>query len=81
MHQRRASKRMSATAAEATLRLDEPTSGETAREAKDRFVPQTSFGRRLWSIRKRIIASGQTLLEWEGLEKELHDRRGEHVET
>ncbi|HZU38193.1 MAG TPA: hypothetical protein VFA18_19880 [Gemmataceae bacterium] len=45
------------------------------------FVPQTELGRRLWSIRKRIVVGGQPLLDWEDLEAELRVRRGEAAEA
>jgi hypothetical protein len=38
---------------------------------------RTSLGRRLDEIRKRIKASGQPLLSWEDIERELAERRGE----
>jgi hypothetical protein len=41
------------------------------------FIPKTKLGRRLWSIRQRIVASGQPLLDWEGIESELLGRTGE----
>jgi hypothetical protein len=41
------------------------------------FEPKTPLGRRLWSIRKRIVASGENLLGWEEIEKEIATRRGE----
>jgi hypothetical protein len=41
------------------------------------YVPRTELGRRLWQIRQKILASGQPLLDWEGLEMELRARRGE----
>ena len=41
------------------------------------FEPKTPLGRRLWSIRKRIVASGETLLGWDEIEKEVAARRGE----
>ena len=44
------------------------------------FVPRTELGRRLWRIRQRILASGQPLLDWDGIESELRDRRGEATE-
>ncbi len=44
------------------------------------FVPRTELGRRLLRIRQRIVASGQPLLDWDGIEKELRDRRGEATE-
>jgi len=41
------------------------------------FVPQTELGRRLWKIRQRIVNSGQPLLDWQGIEREVRERRGE----
>jgi excisionase family DNA binding protein len=38
---------------------------------------RTSLGRRLWEIRSRLIASGEPLLGWEELEREIAERRGE----
>lgn len=42
-----------------------------------RFRPRTELGRRLWAIRQEIIASGTALLDWEGIQRELAERRGE----
>ncbi|PKO20844.1 MAG: hypothetical protein CVU38_17935 [Chloroflexi bacterium HGW-Chloroflexi-1] len=41
------------------------------------FKPQTELGRRLWEIRARIVASGEPLLGWKDIERELAERRGE----
>jgi hypothetical protein len=41
------------------------------------FIPKTELASRLWEIRKRIIASGEPLLDWDGVEKEVSQRRGE----
>jgi hypothetical protein len=46
-------------------------------QARTCFVPQTELGHRLWRIRQRILASGQPLLDWEGIESELRERTGE----
>jgi hypothetical protein len=40
------------------------------------YEPKTELGRRLWEIRKRIIASGEPLLGWDELEKEVAERKG-----
>ena len=42
------------------------------------FVPQTELGKRLVAIRNEIIAKGEPLLDWEGIEKEIAERRGGH---
>jgi len=41
--------------------------------------PRTALGRRLMEIRHRIVASGQPLLDWNGLEQELRNRRGREL--
>lgn len=41
------------------------------------FRPKTELGKRLWSIRKRIVASGDPLLNWDQIEEEIAARRGE----
>lgn len=38
---------------------------------------RTELGRRLREIRERIVASGQPLLDWDGLDREIQRRRGE----
>ena len=46
-------------------------------EVVEEWQPQTALGRRLWAIRQRIVATGEPLLSWEDLERELAERRGE----
>jgi len=41
------------------------------------YRPRTKLGERLWDIRTRIVASGVPLLDWDDLEREVHERRGE----
>jgi hypothetical protein len=41
------------------------------------FVPRTELGRRLFRIRGKILASGQPLLDWNDIERETRERRGE----
>jgi hypothetical protein len=61
-----------------------PTNGaadnKEARRGSQRtnsFVPRTELGRRLLRIRQRILASGQPLLDWDDIESQLRERRGE----
>jgi len=56
---------------------------QRARKRKDEepleteeYHPRTALGRRLWRIRKRIVASGERLLSWDEVERELRERRG-----
>jgi len=39
---------------------------------------RTELGKRLWAIREQIIASGLPPLDWDGVEREVQQRRGEH---
>jgi hypothetical protein len=38
---------------------------------------KTALGRRLWSLRQQVLRSGAPLLDWEDLEREIAERRGE----
>ena len=40
------------------------------------YAPRTELGRKLMELRARIVASGQPLLSWEELEREVAERRG-----
>ena len=46
--------------------------------SKATYHPQTSFGKELMEIRKRIVASGERLLDWDEIEKEVARLRGGH---
>jgi hypothetical protein len=39
--------------------------------------PRTALGKQLMSIRKKIVASGEPLLSWDGIERGVAERRGE----
>lgn len=54
-----------------------PKAESQTRQIGSTFEPKTPLGKRLWSIRKRIVASGETLLGWDEIEKEVAARRGE----
>lgn len=41
------------------------------------YQPRTELGRRLWEIRKRIVAAGMATMTWDDIERELAERRGE----
>lgn len=38
---------------------------------------RTPLGKRLWALRREIIASGEPLLNWDGVAREVVQRRGE----
>ena len=40
------------------------------------YTPKTSLGEKLIEVRKKIIISGENLLEWKEIEKEISERRG-----
>ncbi len=49
-------------------------------KTKETLLPdksKTALGKRLLKIRARIIGSGEKLLDWNDLEKEIADRRGD----
>jgi len=50
-----------------------PSMRETPLDLK----PRTELGRRLMEIRQSAIDSGEPLLDWEDLEREIAERRGE----
>lgn len=41
--------------------------------------PRTELGRKLWDTRRRVVASGAQLLDWDQIEEELAARRGERA--
>lgn len=43
---------------------------------EEEFHPRTELGRRLWELRKKIVASGEPLLDWDDIEREVAERRG-----
>lgn len=45
--------------------------------AREPAEARTALGRRLREIRQRIEASGASLLDWDGIERERKERRGE----
>jgi hypothetical protein len=44
---------------------------ERATQMLETFVPRTQLGRRLLQIRRRILAAGQPLLDWDDIAGEL----------
>lgn len=44
-------------------------------DSSEDFRPQTEFARRLWELRLQIEAKGGGFLDWEGLEREVAERR------
>lgn len=52
------------------------SSDEANPREQDQLEARTNLGRDLLKIRERIVASGQPLLDWAGIEREVADRRG-----
>jgi hypothetical protein len=71
-------KEMGAMASAAKKRTDitvvEP--GDRDDNAVSPYVPRTPLGHELMAIRARIVASGQPLLDWDEIEREVAERRG-----
>ena len=44
------------------------------------YRPKTPLGQRLWSVRERVVASGQPLLDWEDIEREIAESRRSYDE-
>jgi hypothetical protein len=40
------------------------------------YKPKTSLGKRLLETRSKIIASGEKMLDWKDIEREVANRRG-----
>jgi len=49
---------------------------DDSRQVDFEFSPKTPLGKRLWEIRKKYVASGEPLLDWDEIEKEVKERRG-----
>ena len=41
------------------------------------YRPRTALGRRLLELRAKIVAAGTPLLDWDGVEREVRERRGD----
>lgn len=54
---------------------------ESRLDGRDEFEPRTPLGRDLLAIRRRIVESGQPLLDWDGIEREVAVRRGGRGQT
>ncbi len=48
-------------------------------DAESPYQPNTALGRRLLAICSKIAASGDPLLSWEEIEREVADRIGEII--
>ena len=56
--------------------MNEPLKNGPHGEAVSSAVARTPLGERLLRIRERIVASGEPLLSWDGIEHEIAERRG-----
>jgi hypothetical protein len=52
------------------------TAGQALDAPEPKFQPKTPLGRRLWELRQQIVASGEPMLDWKDLEREIAERRG-----
>lgn len=53
---------------------------ESASIEKINFQPKTELGKKLWELRQKAIAAQPTLKNWEEVEEEIAQRRGERSE-
>jgi hypothetical protein len=44
---------------------------------RSRRKPPAPFGKRLRALRQKLIAAGEPLLDWNEIDKEVAERRGE----
>ncbi len=58
----------------AAKKLEDPRA-EALAELKA-YVPRTPLGRKLVELRRAHIESGGELLDWQGIEREVAERRG-----
>lgn len=45
--------------------------------SRKKVAPRTIMGAKLWKLRQQIVASGISLLDWDAIEQEVIDRKGE----
>jgi hypothetical protein len=57
--------------------MGEPLKNTPAVEAAPQGMARTRLGEPLLRIREQIVASGEPLLSWEDIEREVAQRRGE----
>jgi len=46
-------------------------------KSPEAYRARTRLGKKLMAMRKRVAASGQPLLDWDEIRREVADRRGE----
>ena len=51
------------------------TSAATEVNTQPAYQPRTALGRVLWEIRGQILASGEPLLSWDEIEREVFEQR------
>ena len=55
-------------------KLKHPPPVKVERRTAPSYRPRTPLGLKLWEIRKRIVASGEPLLGWDDIEREVAER-------
>lgn len=65
---------MNRTNRKKSTHIDDNT--QTVCQKTSSYRPKTPLGRKLWKIRAKIIASGEPLLDWDDIEREVAERRG-----
>ncbi len=70
-------KSKTSAAARSETSAHESGTGEAISREYAAYRPRTALGKRLWKIRKKIIESGEALLDRDEIEREVAERRGE----
>jgi uncharacterized protein (DUF433 family) len=58
-----------------------PSPEQVTPAAPEEFIPRTEFGREMWALHLAAVEEarqrGEPLLDWEGIRREVRERRGE----
>ena len=57
------------------MRVDKESKEKTEESS---YTPRTTLGKKLLEARNKIIASGEKMLDWKEIEREVVERRGGH---
>jgi len=57
------------------------TDRTTGEAAPTLYAAKTELGQRLWSIRERMLAAGETTLEWDEIDREVEHGRHRYDES
>jgi hypothetical protein len=58
-------------------KLPDDMAAEPLHSGVSAYEPRTPLGQKLMVLRRQIVRSGAPLLDWEDLDREIAERRGE----